>query len=245
MPKSRENAISQVVRRNVRSIRTSASAMGQPACAETPDGNEKARRAANPLVCASIFFDFVSVLGSREKMIAQLGVALMVAAALLALSNSAVARDRAALWAVVQACRINHAITGAAFPCLEVNEADGGRSGYAVLRPPFDNDFILTPTRKIAGVEDPSLEAADAPNYFDLAWRARSVLNGGGPPPAREDVALAVNSQLARTQDQLHIISAAFRTKPGGRLPPLRPSFRRTAGAVCAIRYRECCFGRA
>jgi CDP-diacylglycerol pyrophosphatase len=64
----------------------------------------------------------------------------------------------------------------------------------------------LSPTRKISGIEELGLAADGAPNYFDMAWSARSVLaREGRAPIAREDVALAVNSALARTQDQLHI----------------------------------------
>jgi CDP-diacylglycerol pyrophosphatase len=67
-------------------------------------------------------------------------------------------------------------------------------------------DIILSPTRKISGIEELGLAADGAPNYFDMAWSARSVLaREGRAPIAREDVGLAVNSALARTQDQLHI----------------------------------------
>jgi CDP-diacylglycerol pyrophosphatase len=107
----------------------------------------------------------------------------------------------------VQTCVANHALTGAAFPCLEVNVSRGVERGYVILRPPLgDPDFILAPTRKIVGVEDPSLQTSESPNYFQDAWNARSFLsNASGRPLARNDVALAVNSRLSRSQDQLHI----------------------------------------
>lgn len=112
---------------------------------------------------------------------------------------------RGLLWTVVQTCVANHALTGAAFPCLEVNDSSG-EHGYAILRRPGDPDFILVPTRKIVGVEDPSLQTADAPNYFQDAWNARSFLSDAFKKPlARNDVALAVNSRITRSQDQLHI----------------------------------------
>ena len=48
--------------------------------------------------------------------------------------------------------------------------------------------------------------AADAPNYFAAAWQARGELAAVlQHPVARSHVGLAVNSQHARTQDQLHI----------------------------------------
>jgi CDP-diacylglycerol pyrophosphatase len=132
---------------------------------------------------------------------------LLTVAALATFSAAAAVENREALWGVVQMCRINYEITGAAFPCLEANVEDGARHGYVILRPPVgDPDLILSPTRKISGVEESGLAAEDAPNYFDMAWSARSILaHGGGEPPGREDVGLAVNSELARTQDQLHI----------------------------------------
>ncbi len=120
---------------------------------------------------------------------------------------SYVGEDRDALWRVVQICLANRELTGAAFPCLAVNLSDGIERGYAILRPPFGKqDTILTPTTKIAGIEDRSLQAADAPNYFEDAWNARNFLSDKTDRPlARDDVALVVNSRLSRTQDQLHI----------------------------------------
>jgi CDP-diacylglycerol pyrophosphatase len=118
--------------------------------------------------------------------------------------------SRGALWEVVRACVANHAVTGAAFPCLEVNVSSGDERGYVILRAPLGPpDLILAPTRKSVGAEDPSLQTSEAPNYFEDAWNARVFLRDGrdgrGRPLAHDDVALAVNSRLARTQDQLHI----------------------------------------
>jgi CDP-diacylglycerol pyrophosphatase len=114
---------------------------------------------------------------------------------------------RGALWSVVQTCVASHALTGAAFPCLEVNVSGGDQRGYVILRAPFGRpDLILAPTRKTVGVEDPSLQSLGAPNYFEDAWNARSFLsNKSNRPLAHDDVALAVNSRLSRSQDQLHI----------------------------------------
>jgi CDP-diacylglycerol pyrophosphatase len=115
--------------------------------------------------------------------------------------------SRGALWEVVRTCVANHALTGAAFPCLEVNASGGDERGYVILRAPLGTpDLILAPTRKIVGVEDSSLRNLEAPNYFEDAWNARAFLSDGRQTPlARNDVALAVNSRLARAQDQLHI----------------------------------------
>jgi CDP-diacylglycerol pyrophosphatase len=107
----------------------------------------------------------------------------------------------------VRTCLANCALTGAAFPCLKINLSDGEERGYVILRSPVGSpDTILSPTKKIVGVEDPSLRAPGAPNYFEDAWNARTFLSDMAQRPLGHDnVALAVNSRSARTQDQLHI----------------------------------------
>ncbi len=113
---------------------------------------------------------------------------------------------RMALWQVVRACVADAKLIGAPFPCLEVNLGGGEGTGSVVVRPPFTDDTILAPTRRITGVEDPFLKSPEAPNYFDDAWRARRFLKGAdGETPARDEIALFVNSAVVRTQDQLHI----------------------------------------
>ncbi len=75
------------------------------------------------------------------------------------------------------------------------------------MRPPVGKpDTILSPTKRIVGVEDPSLRTLAAPNYFEDAWNARAFLaDPDRKPLAHDDVALAVNSRFSRSQDQLHI----------------------------------------
>jgi CDP-diacylglycerol pyrophosphatase len=126
--------------------------------------------------------------------------------AVAAFATFAIELDRLALWRVVQACVADSKLTGAPFPCLKVDLSAGEERGDVVLRPPRVHDMILAPTRKIAGIEDPFLQSPEAPNYFDAAWRARSLLkDADGREPERDAVALAVNSAVVRTQDQLHI----------------------------------------
>ena len=142
-------------------------------------------------------------------------VAALVGSAALAYAANIVRRN--ALWQVVQACALDKATTGSPLPCLEVN--GDGADGYIVLRPPIGQpDTILAPTRRVAGIEDPFLQTAEAPNYFALAWDARRWLS---PEPTAQRVALAVNSRLARSQDQLHVhigcLTAEFAGRLGGR----------------------------
>jgi CDP-diacylglycerol pyrophosphatase len=134
---------------------------------------------------------------------------LLIAAgftAVTAFATFAAGLDRLALWPIVRACVADFKLTGAPFPCLKVDLAAGEERGNVVLRSPLSGDMILTPTRKIVGVEDPFLLSAEVPNYFDAGWNARSFLEGGdGRAPERDAVALIVNSAVVRTQDQLHI----------------------------------------
>ena len=128
-------------------------------------------------------------------------------AVVLTMAETAQAGDRDRLWPVVRACASAYKLLGVAFPCLKVDLPGGDLDrGYAVLRPLKSDDLILSPTRQTPGVEDPFLQSPEAPNYFAAAWRARAFLKApDGNPPPRDDVALAVNSEGSRSQDQLHI----------------------------------------
>ena len=137
-------------------------------------------------------------------------VRILAAVAVLTLSAGFAAYGmglhRMALWQVVRACVADYKLTGAPFPCLEVNISGGEALGNVVLRPPLSEDTVLAPTRRIKGIEDPFLQSPEAPNYFDAAWRARTFLKAAdGEAPARDAIALFVNSAIVRTQDQLHI----------------------------------------
>jgi CDP-diacylglycerol pyrophosphatase len=161
----------------------------------------------------------------------------LIAFGLTALATSSVALERGALWQVVRACVADEKLTGSPFPCLEVDLTGGEDQGYVVLRQPFPRDTILAPTRKIIGVEDPFLYSPEAPNYFYAAWRARTFLDGpDGKPPERDRVALAVNSRVARNQDELHIhigcLVLSARNAVQGIAPKLRIGEWAQVGAV-------------
>jgi CDP-diacylglycerol pyrophosphatase len=134
---------------------------------------------------------------------------LLIAVGLLAataFATFAIGLDRLALWQVVRACVADFKLTGAPFPCLKVDLSGGEARGDVVLRSPLAHDMILAPTRRVVGIEDPFLQLPEAPNYFNDAWRARTLLKGAdGRTPEREEVALVVNSAVVRGQDQLHI----------------------------------------
>jgi CDP-diacylglycerol pyrophosphatase len=152
---------------------------------------------------------------------------LTAAAALSVVAAYATGLDRLALWQVVRVCVANFNLTGASFPCLAVNLSGGEARGDVVFRQPLSQDTVLVPTRRIVGIEDPLLQAPDAPNYFDAAWRAQSFLvRPGAPTPERSQVALVVNSAISRSQDQLHIHIGClfpFAERTLARLAPFLP----------------------
>jgi CDP-diacylglycerol pyrophosphatase len=126
---------------------------------------------------------------------------LLTGCALLA---QAVASNPNALWIVVHdACVPNQRQFGNPSPCTKVDLA----AGYAILKDRVGlTQFLLIPTARVAGIEDPAILAPDAPHYWAQAWNARGYVDQrAGRLLARDEVSLAVNSVNGRTQAQLHI----------------------------------------
>lgn len=116
--------------------------------------------------------------------------------------------DPDALWNIVHGqCVPDQQQHGDPRPCAEVALTGGVERGYAVLKDRNGaTQFLLIPTARVTGIESPALLASDAPNYFAAAWEARSFAEKAlGRAIPIEAVSLAVNSELARTQRQLHI----------------------------------------
>jgi CDP-diacylglycerol pyrophosphatase len=133
-----------------------------------------------------------------------IAVGLFLSIAGYAVAQSA---DRGLLWRVVQTCVLNARITGASFPCLDVNIAKGVDNGFAVVRAPLETTHVVVvPTRRVEGVEHAGLQDAGTENYFADAWQARHFVSERAPKPLhRDDLGLALNSRQGRSQDQLHI----------------------------------------
>lgn len=107
-------------------------------------------------------------------------------------------------------------------PCAEVNL----HTGYALLKVrngPLQ--FLLTPTSKINGIESPILLEPQTPDYFWLAWQSRHWLSmqRGAPVPDRA-IAMAVNSRMGRTQNQLHVHVSCLRRDLRRQLDHFYPS---------------------
>ncbi len=135
----------------------------------------------------------------------------MFAAALVLLAGLPAQTSRAdtdALWRLVHdECVARMVAKADPAPCAAVDLSAGPEDGYAVLKDyEGPRQFLLIPTARIAGIESPALLDPDTPNYFAIAWRLRSFTEAAsGGALARDWVSVAVNSAVARTQDQLHL----------------------------------------
>jgi len=130
---------------------------------------------------------------------------LAIAALLLATGCGAAGPSEPAsgLWPLVQRCIAHQQASGDPAPCLSVDPAQG----YAILKDlRGETQFLLVATDRRWGIEDPRIEAKDAPNYFAAAWSARGcVARAEGAAVPEDDLSLAINSRLGRSDGQLHI----------------------------------------
>jgi CDP-diacylglycerol pyrophosphatase len=132
----------------------------------------------------------------------------LIVATVAGLPQSVSAASRSGLWVVVHdICLPAYQGIGVAFPCVEVNIANGLDRGYAVLQTPSSaTHVIVVPTTRISGIESPALLSESAPNYWEAAWDARRFVEEGARRRLpRDKVGMAINSAASRSQDQLHI----------------------------------------
>jgi len=132
-----------------------------------------------------------------------LGVAVLGVFCFLAYLFWKPSADPNALWAVVQSCVAqNKAAKLVANVCIAVDQKDH----VAVLRSIEGREqFLLVPTIKVTGIEDPYILKTSAPNYFALAWSAGERYLPDSVRNDRTRIALAINSVYGRSQNQLHI----------------------------------------
>jgi CDP-diacylglycerol pyrophosphatase len=153
------------------------------------------------------------------------GMLLFGASCLLPASAHA---DQHALWKIVRGdCVPSKVRTGSPGRCVLVDVHRGIKRGYAVLKDLRGTaQYLLIPTSRMTGIESPAILAPRAPNYFSEAWRRRSFVERRlHRTLPREDVSLAINSSVGRTQDQLHIHIDCVR-------PDVRDSLRRQRAAI-------------
>ncbi|MGO4442156.1 CDP-diacylglycerol diphosphatase [Mycobacterium sp. 2YAF39] len=130
--------------------------------------------------------------------------ALILAVSILLATNGLAGADPDVLWRIVNdQCVPHEQASDDPAPCALVNQG----SGVALLK---DIDgpaqYLLIPTARISGIESPELLAPDATNYFAEAWQERSLVDDRlGRSVPRDWMSLAINSEFARSQNQLHI----------------------------------------
>jgi CDP-diacylglycerol pyrophosphatase len=115
---------------------------------------------------------------------------------------------RNALWELIHnICVPGQSLRRDPNPCLEVDLTGGVENGFAILRDPRGGtQFLLIPTAPISGIESPAVLNPNGTNYFALAWEARTHLDDTlHLTIPRDDVGMAINSLVSRSQDQLHI----------------------------------------
>ena len=145
-----------------------------------------------------------AALGARAGLV----FAAVVLAALSGAGISGAQGDPNALWNIVNGqCVPDQQLHGDPAPCSRVDLRAGEENGHAVLKDLVGPlQFLLIPTGRITGIESQEILAPEAPNYFAAAWRARSfVEERAGRTLPRDWLSLAINSEQARTQTQLHI----------------------------------------
>jgi CDP-diacylglycerol pyrophosphatase len=131
------------------------------------------------------------------------------AAIMLGEFPAAPAADPDALWRVVNGlCVPDEQHNGSPAPCTLVDLHQGVAKGYVLLKDLIGaTQYLLIPTARVTGIEDPQLLAPGAPNYFADAWRERGYTEqaAGSRKLPRDGLSLAINSPYNRSQNQLHI----------------------------------------
>src|ERR1700723_2907276 len=103
-----------------------------------------------------------------------IAVVLGLLAGLSCRDAAAQASNPNVLWQIVhEQCVPDEQQHGDPKPCAEVDLA----GGFAVLKDIAGaSQFLLIPTAEVGGIEDPSLHAPFARNYFADAWQWRSLV---------------------------------------------------------------------
>ena len=165
---------------------------------------------------------------------AAVGLAAVVAVGVLAGPQLLDAADPDALWKIVHGvCAPHQRIALDPAPCAYVSAGSAHELGYAVLKDRSGaTQYLLIPTDRVTGIEDPKLLKPGTETYLGSAWAFRNLLFArlGHDLPA-EDVGLAINSLYGRSQNQLHIhidcmradVRDALKTRQVSIGPELKP----------------------
>lgn len=139
----------------------------------------------------------------------KVGVLAALVLAGLAVPCAAVAEDPDALWKIVHGECIPAAAEGKVppAPCTDVDVTEGLERGHVLFKDRSGiAQYLMIPTARRTGIEDPRLLEPGAANYFAAAWVGRDLVSQLLPRPlARHETGLALNSPQARSQNELHI----------------------------------------
>jgi CDP-diacylglycerol pyrophosphatase len=116
--------------------------------------------------------------------------------------------ERLEIWTLVHdRCVANLKQSGDVAPCDSVMISGANDHGYAIVKDrKGDTQYLLIPTERISGIEDPQVLAPGAINYFAEAWdHIKRVSDTANIRLLRDSLSLAINSVNGRSQDQLHI----------------------------------------
>jgi CDP-diacylglycerol pyrophosphatase len=152
----------------------------------------------------------VDLEGRRNVLFGAAGLAIFICAAFLLAEvlEGQIELPRNALWEVVHnVCVPGQLQIHDPKPCLKVDLNGGIDRGFAILRDPRGGtQFLLIPTARISGIESPIARKLDGANYFADAWEVRTNINEAlHRNLPRDEIGLAINSGVSRSQDQLHI----------------------------------------
>jgi CDP-diacylglycerol pyrophosphatase len=144
----------------------------------------------------------------RRRVWRESAVLSLISWAWLLAINAPARADPMALWRIVHGACVPHVETGLGpKPCERVDLDGGVDQGVAILKDLVGiAQMLAIPTRRITGIEDPQMLAANAPPVFAVAWSAKTLVEARlGRALPREAVGLAINSKWARSQEQLHV----------------------------------------
>ncbi len=116
--------------------------------------------------------------------------------------------DHDALWKIAHGeCVPHEEAAHDPAPCALVDLTGGEDAGFVVLKDIVGRThYLLIPTLKISGVEDPRIGAGALPNYWRAAWAARGFVEARAGRALPDDaLAMAINAPRWRSQEQLHI----------------------------------------
>jgi CDP-diacylglycerol pyrophosphatase len=142
-------------------------------------------------------------------------LALLALALASAAAGPAQAANPDALWHIIHdRCVPDYESHANPAPCAAVVLPQGEPSGWVLLKDLEGvAQYLLMPTQKITGIEDPAILAPGEPNFFAEAWKARDLTAAKlGHPLPRDATSLAINAPGGRSQNQLHIHIDCLRT---------------------------------